>query len=317
VTDDPEMQRDKPAPARPEARAADLPWKTPKPASEDIDAPALVDAILRAPNYRPADSDVAFLNRADTRGLRLQLDYSKAETLLREHGVAHSIVVFGSTRVPEPLAARRAVEALEEALSHAPDDAALAARLRVAVRVLKKSRYYEVAREFGQIVGQAEGPFGKRLVVVTGGGPGMMEAANRGAHEAGARTVGLNIALPHEQYPNPYLTPSLCFQFRYFAIRKLHFLLRARALVVFPGGFGTMDELFETLTLIQTRKLRPVPVILVGEAYWRRVFDPDFLLEEGVIDPEDRDLFWYAETAQEIWDDILRWHARSGTPLVG
>jgi hypothetical protein len=129
--------------------------------------------------------------------------------------------------------------------------------------------------------------------------------------------VGLNISLPHEQYPNPYLTPSLCFQFRYFAIRKLHFLLRARALVVFPGGFGTMDELFETLTLIQTRKVKPVPVILVGKDYWRRAFDPDFLVEEGVIDPEDRDLFWYAETAQEIWDDIVRWYERSGTRLIG
>jgi uncharacterized protein (TIGR00730 family) len=317
VTDDPDISRAKPVPAHPERRATDLPWKTPKPASEDTDAPALVAEILRAPNYLPADRDVSFLNRSDNRGLRLQLDYSKAETLLREHGVAHSIVVFGSTRVPEPLAAQRAVEALERQEAEAPGDAELSGRLRIARRVLEKSRYYEVAREFGRIVGRAEGTSGNRLVVVTGGGPGMMEAANRGAHEAGARTVGLNISLPHEQYPNPYLTPSLCFQFRYFAIRKLHFLLRARALVVFPGGFGTMDELFETLTLIQTRKVRPVPVILVGKAFWRRVFDPDFLVEEGVIDPEDRDLFWYAETAQEIWDDIQRWYARSGTPLIG
>jgi uncharacterized protein (TIGR00730 family) len=311
------MPREKPAPAHPRKRTTELPWQTPKPAIEDTDAPALVAEIMRAPNYRTADKDVAFLNRSDNRGLRLQLDYSKAETLLREHGVAHSIVVFGSTRVPEPIAARRRVEGLEQEVARAPDDAALAAWLRVAMRVLKKSRYYEVARDFGRIVGRAEGTSGNRIVVVTGGGPGMMEAANRGAHEAGARTVGLNISLPHEQYPNPYLTPSLCFQFRYFAIRKLHFLLRARALVVFPGGFGTMDELFATLTLIQTRKVRPVPVILVGEAYWRRAFDPDFLVEEGVIDPEDRDLFWYAETAQEIWDDIQRWYARSGRTLIG
>jgi uncharacterized protein (TIGR00730 family) len=144
----------------------------------------------------------------------------------------------------------------------------------------------------------------------------MMEAANRGASEAGSRTVGLNINLPREQFPNPYITPDLCFRFRYFALRKLHFLLRARALVVFPGGYGTLDELFETLTLIQTRKIRPVPVILVGRSYWTRVFDVDFLMEEGVIDPEDRDLFWFAEEAQEIWDDILRWYARTGRDLV-
>jgi uncharacterized protein (TIGR00730 family) len=309
--------REKPAPAHPRLRARDLPWKEPKPASEDISAPDLVAEIMRAPNYRPADEDIDFLNRGDVRGLRLQLDYMKAERLLEEHGVAHSIVVFGSTRVPEPEAARRKVAELERRTAEAPDDSGVAAQLRIARRVMDKSRYYDVAREFGRIVGQEEGAFGNRLVIVTGGGPGMMEAANRGARDAGARTVGLNISLPHEQYPNPYLTPSLCFQFRYFAIRKLHFLLRARALVVFPGGFGTMDELFETLTLIQTRKVRPVPVILVGRYYWRQAFDPDFLVEEGVIDPEDRDLFWYAETAREIWDDILRWYERSGTPLLG
>ncbi len=317
MTHDREDPSDKPSPAHPQQRVTDLPWKTPKPASEDVDAPDMVAAIMRAPNYRPADKDVDFLNRDDNRGLRLQLDYSKAETLLEEHGVAHSIVVFGSTRVPEPAAARRKVMALEQQVAMTPDDKALRDRLAIARRVLDKSRYYDVARAFGQIVGASEGPVGNRLVIVTGGGPGMMEAANRGAHEAGARTVGLNISLPHEQYPNPYLTPGLCFQFHYFAIRKLHFMLRARALVVFPGGFGTMDELFETLTLIQTRKMTPVPVILVGRDYWRRAFDPDFLMQEGVIDPEDRDLFWYAETAQEIWDDILRWYERSGRPLIG
>lgn len=306
----------KPAPAHPEQRATDLPWKTPKPASEDIDAPDLIATIMHASNYVPADRDVEFLNRDDNRGVRLHLDYEKAEKLLEEHGIAHSIVVFGSTRVPEPIAARRKVEKLEQESADAPNDEGLLERLNIARRVLHKSRYYDVAREFGRIVGKAEGPAGNRIVVVTGGGPGMMEAANRGAHEVGARTVGLNISLPHEQFPNPYLTPSLCFQFRYFAIRKLHFLLRARALVVFPGGFGTLDELFETLTLIQTRKMKPVPVILVDRDYWRRVFDPDFLVGEGVIDPEDRELFWYAETAQEIWDDILRWYERSGSPLI-
>jgi uncharacterized protein (TIGR00730 family) len=154
------------------------------------------------------------------------------------------------------------------------------------------------------------------MVVVTGGGPGMMEAANRGAHDVGARTVGLNITLPEEQFPNPYVTPGLGFSFHYFAIRKLHFLLRARALVAFPGGFGTLDEVFETLMLIQTRKVEPLPVVLVGEDYWRRVFDPDFLVSEGTIDREDRDLFWYAETAKEIWQGILDWYELAGRPLL-
>lgn len=142
-----------------------------------------------------------------------------------------------------------------------------------------------------------------------------MEAANRGAFDVGAKSVGLNISLPHEQYPNPYVTPELCFSFHYFAMRKLHFLLRAKALVAFPGGYGTLDELFEVLTLIQTRKIKPIPVVLVGEAYWRRAVDIDFLVDEGVIDSEDRDLFWFAETAEEIWTGIQRWHDASGSPL--
>jgi hypothetical protein len=151
---------------------------------------------------------------------------------------------------------------------------------------------------------------------MTGGGPGLMEAANRGAYDIGAKTAGLNITLPLEQFPNPYLTPELCFRFHYFAIRKLHFLLRARALVAFPGGFGTLDELFETLTLVQTRTIQPVPVVLVGESYWRRVVDMDFLVDEGVIAAEDRELFWYSETAEDIWRTILAWHEQNGTPLL-
>ena len=150
---------------------------------------------------------------------------------------------------------------------------------------------------------------------MTGAGPGIMEAANRGTFDVGAKSVGLNISLPHEQYPNPYVTADLCFSFHYFALRKLHLLLRARALVAFPGGYGTFDELFEVLTLVQTRKIKPIPIVLVGESYWRRVVDIDYLVDEGVIDPEDRDLFWFAETAQEIWDGILHWHKESGEPL--
>ena len=249
-------------------------------------------------------------------GLRLQLDYLKPESLMEKHGITHSIVVFGSTRIAEPRAAQRRVDELSATFAAAPGDAGLARDLSIARRVLAKSHYYEVARGFARLVGAAEGPHGSRLVVVTGGGPGIMEAANRGAHETGARTIGLNITLPREQYPNPYITPGLCFRFHYFGLRKLHFLMRARALVVFPGGYGTLDELFETLTLIQTRKITPVPVILVGEAYWRRVFDPEFLVEEGVIDPEDRALFWYAETAEDIWADILRWYELAGRSLT-
>ena len=151
---------------------------------------------------------------------------------------------------------------------------------------------------------------------MTGGGPGLMEAANRGACDVGAKSVGLNINLPYEQFPNPYITPDLCFRFHYFALRKMHLLLRAKALVAFPGGYGTLDELFEVLTLIQTRKIKPFPIALVGEAYWRRAVDLDFLVDEGTIDPEDRELFWFAESATEIWDGILHWYQMSGEALV-
>ncbi len=259
---------------------------------------------------------MGFLALDGTRGVRLELDYLKAETLLAEQGVRHSIVVFGGTRLPEPRTAHLRVASLEAQCAQAPDDEALADRLRIARRIAANSHYYEVARAFGRLVGEAEGSAGNRLALVTGGGPGLMEAANRGAYDKGARTVGLNITLPHEQYPNPYVTPGLCMLLRYFAIRKLHFLLRARALVVFPGGYGTLDELFETLTLIQTRKIEPLPVVLVGQTYWTRIFDADALVEEGMIAPEDRDLFWFAETAEEIWADILRWYDRAGKPLT-
>lgn len=307
----------KPGPAHPERRNVELPGSHPKPDAEDARASALVRAIMDSPNYLEADRDPAFLTRDGMRGVRLMLDFEKAETLLEEAGIAHSIVVFGATRIPEPATAAGRLAAAEAALTAAPQDAEAARALAIARRIEAKSRYYDVARAFGRLVGEAEGEHGNRLVVVTGGGPGMMEAANRGAHDAGARSVGLNIVLPREQFPNPYVTPDLCFRFHYFGLRKLHFLKRARALVVFPGGFGTFDELFETLTLIQTRKIRPVPVILVGRAFWSRAFDADFLVEEGVIDPEDRDLFWFAETAEEIWDDIQRWYARAGRRLTG
>jgi uncharacterized protein (TIGR00730 family) len=305
-----------PAPAHPQRRREPLPWQRPKPAEEDPEAAQRVEAILASPSYRLADRDPEFLDLGATRGLRLHVDYLKAQLGLERHGIAHTVVVFGSTRIPEPSAAARRVEGLRRALSASPADPDLQRRLEIAERLLAKSPLYDVAREFGRLVGGAAHGAGDGLVVMTGGGPGLMEAANRGAFDLGAENVGLNIDLPHEQYPNPYITPELCFRFHYFALRKLHFLLRARALVAFPGGYGTLDELFETLTLVQTRKIRPLPVVLVGEAWWRRVFDADFLVEEGVVEPEDRDLFWYAESAREIWDSILDWYEASGEPLL-
>ncbi len=306
-----------PEPANPQQRKESLPWQKPKPPREDPEGPSKLQAILNSPSYVPAIEDVGFLDGDDARGIRLQLDYLKPDRLLQAHGVQHTIVVFGSTRIIEPAAAEKKVEQLRDALTVQPDDSEIQRRLFVAERILAKSHYYDTARAFSRLVANAGGgPGDSRLVVMTGGGPGMMEAANRGAHEAGAKNVGLNITLPHEQFPNPYVTPALCFRFHYFALRKMHFVLRAKALVAFPGGYGTFDELFETLTLIQTRKIKPVPVVLVGEHYWRKAFDIDFMVEEGVIDAEDRDLFWFAETAEDIWEGLLCWYERNSETLI-
>ena len=305
-----------PAPPNPQERHEPLPSQRPKSTDEDPEALLRIKAIMKNPSYQQADHDVDFLNLDDTRGVRLQLDYLKPELFLKRHGVSQTIVVFGSTRIPETSAAQRKVDMLRQSLERDRSNKVLQSRLDRGERILAKSRYYEIAREFSRLVSSDRHNSGNnRMVVVTGGGPGIMEAANRGAYDIGAKSIGFNINLPHEQYPNPYITPDLCFSFHYFALRKLHFLLRARALVAFPGGYGTFDELFETLTLVQTRTIKPLPVVLVGKSYWRRAFDADFLVNEGVIDPEDRDLFWYAETAQEIWDGILRWYEASGEPL--
>ena len=311
-----ERPADSPIPHPPHPILRREPLPEPEPPADDPEAASRIDALLSAQSYLQADEDVGFLNSDATRGVRLQLDYLKTEQLLETQQVEHTIVVFGSTRIPDPAASKRAVAALRAALSEGPSPE-LERRLRVAERIEAKSRYYEVARAFGRIVGAAEQAGGEgRLVVATGGGPGIMEAANRGAFDVGAPSMGLNIGLPQEQFPNAYLTPELCFQFHYFAVRKLHFLLRARALVAFPGGYGTLDELFETLSLVQTRTIEPVPVVLVGEAFWREAVDFDYLVEEGVIAEEDRELFWYADTAQEIWDGIVRWHELAGKPLL-
>jgi uncharacterized protein (TIGR00730 family) len=284
---------------------------------KEADASRRIRNILQSPAYRRADRDIDFLNEDDVRGTRLQLDFLKTDLNLRRQGIEQTIVVFGSTRIPDPIVATERVRELRDAQKKSPGDATITEDLRIAERILAKSSYYTVARDFATLVAKSgEGPDDPRVTIMTGGGPGIMEAANRGAFDAGAKSIGLNITLPREQYPNSYMSEELAFSVHYFAIRKLHFLLRARALVAFPGGFGTLDEVFETLTLVQTGTIEPLPVILVGEAFWRGVFDPDFLTSEGVISSADRQLFSYAETADQIWTEICEWHRDMGQTLL-
>jgi hypothetical protein len=274
-----------------------------------------VETLVANPSYRSADRDLDFIASDDLRDFRLALDYEKAELALRAHQVRHAIVVFGSARITAPEEAQASVEAAAAALAKAPFDPALQHAVAQAERRAALSHWYTVAREFGQLVGRLPlDATGDRIVVMTGGGPGLMEAANRGAADVGAVSVGLNIELPREQQPNPYITPGLCLSFHYFAMRKLHFMRRAAALVAFPGGFGTLDELFETLTLVQTRRMPAVPIVLVGRDHWDRLINYDYLLAEGLIEPADRGLIAYAETAEAAWQAILDWHAACGTP---
>lgn len=266
--------------------------------------------LMECGAYVKAYRDLDLLERPEMRPVRLQLELFKPELAQQEQGVVSTIVVFGSARVRPPEAAAENLEKARAAAAAAPDDPGAAARLARARKGLEFSRYYTIAREFARIVSASCQEDGHReYVIVTGGGPGIMEAGNRGAYESGAKSVGLNIDLPFEQKPNPYISPELCFNFRYFAIRKMHFLMRAKALVAFPGGFGTFDELFETLTLVQTGKAPAVPIVLVGRRYWERIVNFEAMVEEGVISPEDLTLFVYAETAQEAWDEISRYHA--------
>ncbi len=266
-------------------------------------------AITNSPSYRVAFEDTEFLNNPKLRAARMELEYLKPELSFEEHDIANTIVVFGSTRIVEPAEARHHLDdARQKSAAHA-DDPMFKRSVAQAERLVEKSHYYEVARDFARIVAQNCCPSGKpRFTIVTGGGPGIMEAANRGADDAGEKSVGLNITLPMEQMPNAYITPDLCFQFHYFAIRKFHFVLRAMALVVFPGGFGTIDELFEVLTLRQTGRMQHIPVIIVGRDYWSRVIDFQFLADEGVVTDEDLKLFEYAETAEEAWKIIKEFH---------
>jgi uncharacterized protein (TIGR00730 family) len=259
--------------------------------------------------YKRADSDSEFLQRDELRAVRLQLEWFKPELIQQDEGIESTIVVFGSARLLEPETAQAKVCHAEQALAESPNDQEKRRAVLVAKNQLTLAPYYDVAREFGRLVSSACQLDGRcEYVVVTGGGPGIMEAGNRGAADVGAKSIGLNIALPFEQIPNPYITPNLCFQFRYFALRKMHFLNRAKALVVFPGGFGTMDELFETLTLLQTGKVKEVSVVLIGKAYWDDLINWKKFVEYGLISPEDLSLFHYAETAAEAWEIIVREH---------
>lgn len=241
-----------------------------------------------SPSYRLAYVDTDFLCREELRPVRLQLELLKTEMALTERGINSTVVMFGGARIPEP------------------GGEAWAARNETQKRNLEQSSvYYDEARKFARLCTDYGAKSGHlEYVVVTGGGPGVMEAGNRGAMDAGGPSIGLNIVLPHEQAPNPYVTPELSFNFHYFAIRKMHFLMRAKAVVVFPGGFGTLDELFEALTLIQTKRMAPIPLILFGEKFWRSVVNFEFLADFGTIAPEDMNLLHFAETADDAWKII-------------
>jgi uncharacterized protein (TIGR00730 family) len=253
---------------------------------------------LKPESNRLAFADPEFLLRRETRGLRMQLEMLKPDLAQKEHGIEHTVVVFGSARFRSEEESHRELMRARES----GDGQAIAK----AETLLRNAGFYEQSRALARTITQfsaTQAPEHK-FFICTGGGPGIMEAANRGAQEAGGISVGLNIALPHEQSPNPYITPDLSFKFHYFALRKMHFMMRAKALVAFPGGFGTLDELFETLTLVQCKKAKPVPIVLFGSDYWKRLFNPHVLVEEGVIAEEDLDLFTYVDSVDDAWHFI-------------
>lgn len=268
-----------------------------------------LDDIVNSPSYALAESDVPFLTRKELRPVRMQLELLKAEMAFVEQGVNSTIVVYGGTQIlPKDQAEERLSKAKAD-LEANPDDEKCKRQVAIAERVMAKTKYYDDAREFGSIVSstcQKDGVCD--YVIITGGGPGIMEAANRGAYDVGAKSIGLNITLPDEQFPNPYITPELCFQFHYFALRKMHFLLRAKALVLFPGGFGTLDELFCALTLKQCGRMQVIPIILYDRDYWSRIVNFDALADEGVIRDEHLDLIDYADTPAEAWQLISDFH---------
>ncbi len=257
---------------------------------------------LQADAYRLAFADPEFLLRRETRGIRFQLEMLKPDLTQQQLGIEHTVVVFGSARFRE----RGEAEAVLQAAEAAGDARAIAK----AQALVRNAHYYDRAREFARLVARysATCPKHEQLYICTGGGPGVMEAANRGAHDEGALTVGLNIALPHEQAANPYVSPELSFKFHYFALRKMHFMMRAKALLAFPGGFGTLDELFEVITLVQCKKAKPVPIVLYGTDYWKRLFNLEVLVEEGTISPEDLELFHFVDDPQAAWEVIVKFY---------
>ena len=284
----------------------------------ELQAHARDQQPLDADAYRLAFADPEFLLRRETRGIRMQLEMLKPELSQHEQGIENTVVVFGSARFPAPETAQASLAAAQANLAKITAAEADTASLKdaqdalmVAERHTRNAYYYDQARLFARLVAAHSNalPLAEQLFICTGGGPGIMEAANRGAHELGAPTVGLNIVLPHEQSGNKYITPSLNFKFHYFALRKMHFLMRAKALVAFPGGFGTLDELFEVITLVQTGKSKPLPIVLFGSAYWKRLINFDVLIEEGAISPKDLDLFHYVDEPQAAWDIIRKFYA--------
>jgi uncharacterized protein (TIGR00730 family) len=264
--------------------------------------------------YRLAFTDTAFLLREELRPVRMQLELLKPELVQQEQGIENTIVIFGSARILPPEVAAEALEAARRKADNPTDNPSAnathaeadRAALRRAETAVAMSRYYDEARRFAAIVTQRSRKCEVPIYVVTGGGPGIMEAGNRGAHEVNGKSIGLNIVLPHEQAPNPYITPELCFQFHYFALRKMHFVMRSIALVCFPGGFGTLDELFETLTLVQTGKSRGRPILLFGREFWTKLIDFDHLIDTGMISPGDEKLVRFVETAEEAWDMLAQ-----------
>ncbi|MGD2016291.1 MAG: TIGR00730 family Rossman fold protein [Desulfobacterales bacterium] len=263
----------------------------------EVDSPQ-----CRSASYKLAFQDPDFLLKDELRPVRLQLELLKPELILNEQHIESTVVIYGSARIKDPETAETQLVSAQAEYNNSKDDPLAAKKLGYARRTLENSRYYDEARKLGHLISSNTGI--DKLVVVTGGGPGIMEAANRGAHEAGMPSIGMNIVLPHEQSPNPFIAPDLNFQFHYFAIRKMHLLMRAKSLVAFPGGFGTLDELFETLTLIQTQKVQPIPVLLFGQAFWERIINFDALVAEGTISSKDLDLFSYVESAEEAWQKI-------------
>ena len=259
---------------------------------------------VMADAYRLAFNDPEFLLRPETRGIRFQLELLKPELIQAENGIAHTAVIFGSARFKS---LDQAQQHLEEVTSAKPD-LNQAEVIRQAQQALQNAHYYEAARELAKLVSLGCMPYtpAERLTICTGGGPGIMEAANRGAHEAGALSVALNISLPHEQAPNAYVTPALSFQFHYFALRKMHFAMRAKVLIAFPGGFGTLDELFEVLTLVQTRKVNPTPVLLYGSDYWKKLINFEWMLESGTISKQDLECFKFVDSPEAAWQEIKK-----------